>query len=84
MILSSQIYLHSTLSVILAVFLQIEDIYKSLTNLPQEEKITKLLMLKLRYFTPKEIANLLGFPSEFGMWDTCRPKLLFIKSARVQ
>uniref|UniRef100_A0A8C7EJD5 tRNA aspartic acid methyltransferase 1 n=1 Tax=Neovison vison TaxID=452646 RepID=A0A8C7EJD5_NEOVI len=63
---------------------QIEDIYKSLTNLPQEEKITKLLMLKLRYFTPKEIANLLGFPSEFGMWDTCRPKLLFIKSARVQ
>ncbi|XP_022371568.1 tRNA (cytosine(38)-C(5))-methyltransferase isoform X2 [Enhydra lutris kenyoni] len=45
---------------------QIEDIYKSLTNLPQEEKITKLLMLKLRYFTPKEIANLLGFPSEFG------------------
>ncbi|XP_008690261.1 tRNA (cytosine(38)-C(5))-methyltransferase isoform X2 [Ursus maritimus] len=45
---------------------QIEDIYKSLTNLSQEEKITKLLMLKLRYFTPKEIANLLGFPSEFG------------------
>lgn len=44
----------------------IEDIYKSLTNLSQEEKITKLLMLKLRYFTPKEIANLLGFPSEFG------------------
>ncbi|XP_027451018.1 tRNA (cytosine(38)-C(5))-methyltransferase isoform X2 [Zalophus californianus] len=45
---------------------QIEDIYKSLTNLSQEEKITKLLMLKLRYFTPKEIANLLGFPSDFG------------------
>ncbi|XP_011222478.1 tRNA (cytosine(38)-C(5))-methyltransferase isoform X2 [Ailuropoda melanoleuca] len=45
---------------------QIEDIYKSLTNLSQEEKIAKLLMLKLRYFTPKEIANLLGFPSEFG------------------
>ncbi|XP_066137156.1 tRNA (cytosine(38)-C(5))-methyltransferase isoform X3 [Saccopteryx bilineata] len=44
----------------------IEDIYKSLTNLSQEEKITKLLMLKLRYFTPKEIANLLGFPPEFG------------------
>ncbi|XP_074261081.1 tRNA (cytosine(38)-C(5))-methyltransferase isoform X3 [Saimiri boliviensis] len=45
---------------------QIENIYKSLTNLSQEEKITKLLMLKLRYFTPKEIANLLGFPPEFG------------------
>ncbi|XP_060048217.1 tRNA (cytosine(38)-C(5))-methyltransferase isoform X3 [Erinaceus europaeus] len=45
---------------------QIESIYKSLTGLSQEEKITKLLMLKLRYFTPKEIANLLGFPPEFG------------------
>uniref|UniRef100_A0A2K6EHG2 tRNA (cytosine(38)-C(5))-methyltransferase n=1 Tax=Propithecus coquereli TaxID=379532 RepID=A0A2K6EHG2_PROCO len=47
-------------------FTKIENIYKSLTNLSQEEKITKLLMLKLRYFTPKEIANLLGFPPEFG------------------
>ncbi|XP_013000004.1 tRNA (cytosine(38)-C(5))-methyltransferase isoform X3 [Cavia porcellus] len=45
---------------------QIEAIYKSLTNLPQEEQIAKLSMLKLRYFTPKEIANLLGFPPEFG------------------
>ncbi|XP_049633801.1 tRNA (cytosine(38)-C(5))-methyltransferase [Suncus etruscus] len=45
---------------------QIEEIYKSLDNLSQEEKITKLLMLKLRYFTPKEIANLLGFPPSFG------------------
>ncbi|XP_055003453.1 tRNA (cytosine(38)-C(5))-methyltransferase isoform X2 [Sorex araneus] len=45
---------------------QIEEIYKSLANLSQEEKTTKLLMLKLRYFTPKEIANLLGFPPEFG------------------
>ncbi|XP_048223728.1 tRNA (cytosine(38)-C(5))-methyltransferase isoform X2 [Perognathus longimembris pacificus] len=45
---------------------QIEDIYNSLTNLPEEEKLTKLEMLKLRYFTPKEIANLLGFPPDFG------------------
>nr|XP_008266521.2 tRNA (cytosine(38)-C(5))-methyltransferase isoform X3 [Oryctolagus cuniculus]XP_008266522.2 tRNA (cytosine(38)-C(5))-methyltransferase isoform X3 [Oryctolagus cuniculus]XP_008266523.2 tRNA (cytosine(38)-C(5))-methyltransferase isoform X3 [Oryctolagus cuniculus]XP_017203237.2 tRNA (cytosine(38)-C(5))-methyltransferase isoform X3 [Oryctolagus cuniculus]XP_017203238.2 tRNA (cytosine(38)-C(5))-methyltransferase isoform X3 [Oryctolagus cuniculus]XP_051676578.1 tRNA (cytosine(38)-C(5))-methyltran len=45
---------------------QIENIYKSLPNLPQEEKITALSMLKLRYFTPREIANLLGFPPEFG------------------
>ncbi|XP_067560472.1 tRNA (cytosine(38)-C(5))-methyltransferase isoform X4 [Pseudorca crassidens] len=45
---------------------QIENIYKSLTNLSQEEKITRLLMLQLRFFTPKEIANLLGFPPEFG------------------
>ncbi|XP_023557932.1 tRNA (cytosine(38)-C(5))-methyltransferase-like isoform X2 [Octodon degus] len=45
---------------------QIETIYKSLTSLPEEEQITKLSMLKLRCFTPKEIANLLGFPPEFG------------------
>ncbi|XP_037693582.1 tRNA (cytosine(38)-C(5))-methyltransferase isoform X2 [Choloepus didactylus] len=45
---------------------QIETVYKSLTNLSQEEKLMKLLMLKLRYFTPREIANLLGFPPQFG------------------
>ncbi|XP_040823725.1 tRNA (cytosine(38)-C(5))-methyltransferase isoform X2 [Ochotona curzoniae] len=45
---------------------QIENIYKSLPSLSQEGKITMLSMLKLRYFTPREIANLLGFPPEFG------------------
>ncbi|XP_036044888.1 tRNA (cytosine(38)-C(5))-methyltransferase isoform X2 [Onychomys torridus] len=45
---------------------QIENIFKSLNDLPQEEKIAKLSMLKLRYFTPREIANLQGFPPEFG------------------
>ncbi|XP_033615249.1 tRNA (cytosine(38)-C(5))-methyltransferase isoform X2 [Fukomys damarensis] len=45
---------------------QIETVYKSLNDSPHEEQITKLSMLKLRYFTPKEIANLLGFPPEFG------------------
>ncbi|XP_062955881.1 tRNA (cytosine(38)-C(5))-methyltransferase isoform X2 [Cynocephalus volans] len=60
-------YIEGTGSVLqTAEDVQIENIYKSLSNLSQEEKITKLLMLKLRYFTPKEIANLLGFPPEFG------------------
>ncbi|XP_035162757.1 tRNA (cytosine(38)-C(5))-methyltransferase isoform X2 [Callithrix jacchus] len=60
-------YIEGTGSVLqTAEDVQIENIYKSLTNLSQEEKITKLLMLKLRYFTPKEVANLLGFPPEFG------------------
>ncbi|XP_047377346.1 tRNA (cytosine(38)-C(5))-methyltransferase isoform X3 [Sciurus carolinensis] len=60
-------YIEGTGSVLqTAEDVQIENIYKSLTNLPQEDKITKLSMLKLRYFTPKEIANLLGFPPEFG------------------
>ncbi|XP_048665007.1 tRNA (cytosine(38)-C(5))-methyltransferase isoform X4 [Marmota marmota marmota] len=60
-------YIEGTGSVLqTAEDVQIESIYRSLSNLPQEEKITKLSMLKLRYFTPKEIANLLGFPPEFG------------------
>nr|XP_037839302.1 tRNA (cytosine(38)-C(5))-methyltransferase isoform X6 [Chlorocebus sabaeus] len=60
-------YIEGTGSVLqTAEDVQIENIYKSLTKLSQEEQITKLLMLKLRYFTPKEIANLLGFPPEFG------------------
>ncbi|XP_023590848.1 tRNA (cytosine(38)-C(5))-methyltransferase isoform X4 [Trichechus manatus latirostris] len=53
---------------------QIENIYKSISNLSEEEKITKLLTLKLRYFTPKEIANLLGFPPQFGF-----PEMVTVK-----
>ncbi|XP_004860027.1 tRNA (cytosine(38)-C(5))-methyltransferase isoform X1 [Heterocephalus glaber] len=60
-------YIEGTGSVLqTAEDVQIETVYKSLNNLPQEEQITKLSVLKLRYFTPKEIANLLGFPPEFG------------------
>ncbi|XP_055152652.1 tRNA (cytosine(38)-C(5))-methyltransferase isoform X7 [Symphalangus syndactylus] len=60
-------YIEGTGSVLqTAEDVQVENVYKSLTNLSQEQQITKLLMLKLRYFTPKEIANLLGFPPEFG------------------
>ncbi|XP_021011821.1 tRNA (cytosine(38)-C(5))-methyltransferase [Mus caroli] len=60
-------YIEGTGSVLqTAEDVQIEDIYKSLPDLPPEEKIAKLSMLKLRYFTPKEIANLQGFPPEFG------------------
>nr|XP_014701525.2 tRNA (cytosine(38)-C(5))-methyltransferase isoform X3 [Equus asinus] len=61
-------YIEGTGSVLqTAEDVQIEYIYNSLTNLSQEEKLTKLLMLKLRYFTPREIANLLGFPPDFGV-----------------
>uniref|UniRef100_A0A5F9CDL2 tRNA aspartic acid methyltransferase 1 n=1 Tax=Oryctolagus cuniculus TaxID=9986 RepID=A0A5F9CDL2_RABIT len=60
---------------------QIENIYKSLPNLPQEEKITALSMLKLRYFTPREIANLLGFPPEFG--GDRRSQLSFSKAPQI-
>ncbi|XP_076795627.1 tRNA (cytosine(38)-C(5))-methyltransferase isoform X3 [Arvicanthis niloticus] len=60
-------YIEGTGSVLqTAEDVQIEDIYKSLADLPPDEKIAKLSMLKLRYFTPREIANLQGFPPEFG------------------
>ncbi|XP_028620718.1 tRNA (cytosine(38)-C(5))-methyltransferase [Grammomys surdaster] len=60
-------YIEGTGSVLqTAEDVQIEDIYKSLADLPPDEKIAKLSMLKLRYFTPREVANLQGFPPEFG------------------
>ncbi|XP_059119589.1 tRNA (cytosine(38)-C(5))-methyltransferase [Peromyscus eremicus] len=60
-------YIEGTGSVLqTAEDVQIENIFKSLNDLPPEEKIAKLSMLKLRYFTPREIANLQGFPPEFG------------------
>lgn len=33
------------------------------------EKLRLLKTLRLRYFTPREVANLLGFPSTFGKFD---------------
>ncbi|CAO2594920.1 tRNA (cytosine(38)-C(5))-methyltransferase, partial [Lemmus lemmus] len=60
-------YIEGTGSVLqTAEDVQIENVFKSLNNLPPEEKIAKLSTLKLRYFTPREIANLQGFPPEFG------------------
>nr|XP_025038614.1 tRNA (cytosine-5-)-methyltransferase isoform X4 [Pelodiscus sinensis] len=46
---------------------QLESVFKSIEMLSEEEKLLKLSTLKLRYFTPREIANLHGFPSEFGL-----------------
>uniref|UniRef100_A0A8C4RUU6 tRNA (cytosine(38)-C(5))-methyltransferase n=1 Tax=Erpetoichthys calabaricus TaxID=27687 RepID=A0A8C4RUU6_ERPCA len=37
----------------------------SLDSLSDEEKVRRLLKLRLRYFTPREIANLHGFPAHF-------------------
>lgn len=59
-------YIEGTGSVLqTAEDVQIENVFKCLNNLPPEEKIAKLSTLKLRYFTPREIANLQGFPPEF-------------------
>uniref|UniRef100_A0A8C9G821 Uncharacterized protein n=1 Tax=Pavo cristatus TaxID=9049 RepID=A0A8C9G821_PAVCR len=60
------------------VLVSLESVFKHIENLTEEEKLMKLSTLKLRYFTPREIANLHGFPPEFGM---CSQKfsLLFSK-----
>ncbi|PKU32192.1 trna (cytosine -c)-methyltransferase isoform x2 [Limosa lapponica baueri] len=46
--------------------MELESVFKHIEELPEEEKLMKLSTLKLRYFTPREIANLHGFPLEFG------------------
>uniref|UniRef100_A0A3B1KKA7 tRNA (cytosine(38)-C(5))-methyltransferase n=1 Tax=Astyanax mexicanus TaxID=7994 RepID=A0A3B1KKA7_ASTMX len=44
---------------------ELESVFKSLEGLSEEEKLKQLSRLKLRYFTPREIANLMGFPPHF-------------------
>ncbi|XP_015279249.1 PREDICTED: tRNA (cytosine(38)-C(5))-methyltransferase [Gekko japonicus] len=59
-------YIEGTGSVLqTAEDIQLESVFKSFENLSEEEKLKKLSTLKLRYFTPREIANLHGFPPEF-------------------
>ncbi|KAF7708667.1 tRNA (cytosine(38)-C(5))-methyltransferase [Silurus meridionalis] len=45
---------------------ELESIFKSLDMLSEEDKLQQLSRLKLRYFTPREIANLMGFPPDFS------------------
>lgn len=44
---------------------ELESVFKSLEGLSEEEKLKQLSRLKLRYFTPREIGNLMGFPPHF-------------------
>ncbi|NXH11666.1 TRDMT methyltransferase, partial [Bucco capensis] len=61
-------YVEGTGSVLqTAADVELESVFKHIEELPEEEKITRLSTLKLRYFTPREIANLHGFPAQFGM-----------------
>ncbi|NXK03599.1 TRDMT methyltransferase, partial [Herpetotheres cachinnans] len=63
-------YVEGTGSVLqTAIDVQLESVFKHIEELPEEEKLMKLSTLKLRYFTPREIANLHGFPLEFGFPD---------------
>ncbi|XP_027132458.1 tRNA (cytosine(38)-C(5))-methyltransferase [Larimichthys crocea] len=44
---------------------EMEIVFKGLDQYSEEEKLQRLLKLKLRYFTPREVANLMGFPQSF-------------------
>ncbi|NWW71486.1 TRDMT methyltransferase, partial [Climacteris rufus] len=60
-------YVEGTGSVLqTAVDVQLESVFRNIDELSEEDKLMKLSTLKLRYFTPREIANLHGFPLEFG------------------
>uniref|UniRef100_A0A3P8VK41 tRNA aspartic acid methyltransferase 1 n=1 Tax=Cynoglossus semilaevis TaxID=244447 RepID=A0A3P8VK41_CYNSE len=44
---------------------QLESVFTDLEQCSEEEKLQRLLKLKLRYFTPREVGNLMGFPHSF-------------------
>ncbi|XP_042607800.1 tRNA (cytosine(38)-C(5))-methyltransferase isoform X2 [Cyprinus carpio] len=59
-------YVEGTGSVLQAcVDVELESVFKNLDLLSEADKLKQLLQLKLRYFTPREIANLMGFPADF-------------------
>ncbi|XP_073669210.1 tRNA (cytosine(38)-C(5))-methyltransferase isoform X2 [Paramisgurnus dabryanus] len=59
-------YVEGTGSVLQScVDVELESVFKSLELLSEDDQIKQLLLLKLRYFTPREIANLMGFPADF-------------------
>ncbi|XP_069504453.1 tRNA (cytosine(38)-C(5))-methyltransferase isoform X2 [Ambystoma mexicanum] len=63
-------YVEGTGSVLqTAMDVEIDSAFKSLEDLSEEEKLANLSSLKLRYFTPREIANLHGFPASFDFPD---------------
>ncbi|XP_059183061.1 tRNA (cytosine(38)-C(5))-methyltransferase isoform X2 [Centropristis striata] len=45
---------------------EMESVFGGLDQCSEDEKLQRLLKLKLRYFTPREIANLMGFPQNFS------------------
>ncbi|XP_054878721.1 tRNA (cytosine(38)-C(5))-methyltransferase isoform X1 [Poeciliopsis prolifica] len=45
---------------------EISSVFTNMDQLTEEEKLQKMLKLNLRYFTPREVANLMGFPQRFS------------------
>uniref|UniRef100_A0A8C5CT10 tRNA (cytosine(38)-C(5))-methyltransferase n=1 Tax=Gadus morhua TaxID=8049 RepID=A0A8C5CT10_GADMO len=63
-------YVEGTGSVLMpGVEAEMHSVFKGLEELPaaqDEEKLRRLRTLRLRYFTPREIATLMGFPSNLA------------------
>nr|ARS88252.1 DNA methyltransferase 2 [Monopterus albus] len=45
---------------------EMQSVFTGLDQLSDEEKLQRLMKLKLRYFTPREVASLMGFPQSFS------------------
>ncbi|XP_037613561.1 tRNA (cytosine(38)-C(5))-methyltransferase isoform X1 [Sebastes umbrosus] len=45
---------------------EMESVFRGLDQYSEDEKLQQLSKLKLRYFTPREVANLMGFPQTFS------------------
>uniref|UniRef100_A0A669F8F1 tRNA aspartic acid methyltransferase 1 n=1 Tax=Oreochromis niloticus TaxID=8128 RepID=A0A669F8F1_ORENI len=50
---------------------KIESVFMGLDQCSEEEKLQRLLKLKLRYFSPREVANLMGFPQNLSKSLIC-------------
>ncbi|XP_019731648.1 tRNA (cytosine(38)-C(5))-methyltransferase [Hippocampus comes] len=53
---------------------EIESVFKNLDQFSEEEKLQQLQRLKLRYFTPREVANIMGFPKSFSFPEQIHTK----------
>ncbi|KAK2859318.1 hypothetical protein Q5P01_003938 [Channa striata] len=45
---------------------EMQHVFNGLEQCSEDEKLERLSKLKLRYFTPREVANLMGFPQSFS------------------
>lgn len=59
-------YVEGTGSVLQTSQVDLESVFTGLDQLSEEERLRRLQTLQLRYFTPREVANLMGFPQSFS------------------
>lgn len=52
---------------------QLQCVFQDWDQHSEDEKLQQLQRLKLRYFTPREVANLMGFPAHFSESQSTTP-----------